>query len=141
MTELVATSYGEPRSQSLLLSLFGGLGLVLALVGIYGVISNSVGQRTREIGLRMALGAQTKDVLRLVLAQGTKLVLAGVAMGLAASFAATRLMRGLLYGISATDPLTFAGVSALLVLAGLAACYVPARRATRVDPMSALRNE
>ncbi|MDE3135313.1 MAG: ABC transporter permease [Acidobacteriota bacterium] len=141
MTELVATSYGEPRSQSLLLSLFGGLGLVLALVGIYGVISYSVGQRTREIGVRMALGAQTKDVLSLVLAQGTKLVLAGVGIGLAASFAATRLMRGLLYGITATDPLTFAGVSALLILAGLAACYIPARRATRVDPMSALRNE
>jgi putative ABC transport system permease protein len=141
MTELVATSYAEPRSQSLLLSLFGGLGLVLALVGIYGVISYSVGQRTREIGVRMALGAQAKDVLSIVLAQGTKLVLAGVGIGLAASFAATRLMRGLLYGITATDPLTFAAVSVLLVLAGLAACYIPARRATRVDPMSALRNE
>jgi putative ABC transport system permease protein len=141
MTQILATSYAEPRSQSLLLAIFGALGLVLALVGIYGVISYSVGQRTREIGLRMALGAQTKDVLRLVVAQGTKLVLAGVAIGLAASFAATRLMRGLLYGISATDPLTFAGVSALLILAGLAACYIPARRATRVDPMSALRNE
>jgi putative ABC transport system permease protein len=141
MTQIVSTSNAEPRSQSLLLAIFGALGLVLALVGIYGVISYSVGQRTREIGLRMALGAQTKDVLRLVLAQGTKLVLAGVAIGLAASFAATRLMRGLLYGISATDPLTFAGVSALLILAGLAACYIPARRATRVDPMSALRNE
>jgi putative ABC transport system permease protein len=141
MSQLVTKSYAEPKSQSLLLGLFGALGLILALVGIYGVISYSVSRRTREIGVRMALGAQTKDVLRLVLRQGTKLVLAGVAIGLAASFAATRLMRGLLYGISATDPLTFAGVSALLILAGLAACYIPARRATRVDPMSALRNE
>jgi len=141
MTQVIANSYAEPRSQSLLLGLFGALGLVLALVGIYGVISYSVGRRTREIGIRMALGAQTKDVLRLVLGQGAKLVLAGVAIGLAASFAATRLMSGLLYGISATDPVTFAGVPILLALAGLAACYVPARRAMRIQPTTALRNE
>jgi putative ABC transport system permease protein len=141
MTRVVATAYAQPRSQSLLLGLFGALGLVLALVGIYGVISYSVGRRTREIGIRVALGAQAGDVLGLVVGQGTKLVLAGVVIGLAASFAATRLMSGLLYGVSATDPLTFAGVSVLLVLAGLAACYVPARRAIRVDPVQALRQE
>jgi putative ABC transport system permease protein len=141
MTHVVATAYAQPRSQSLLLSLFGALGLVLALVGIYGVISYAVGRRTREIGIRVALGAQNSDVLRLVVGQGTKLVLAGVAIGLGASFAATRLMRGLLYHVSATDPLTFAGVSILLVLAGLAACYLPAQRAMRVDPVQALRQE
>ncbi len=141
MDRVVATAYAEPRSQSLLLSLFGALGLVLALVGIYGVISYSVGRRTREIGIRIALGAQNSDVLRLVVGQGTRLVLAGVAIGLAASFAATRLMRGLLYGVSTTDPLTFAGVSILLLLAGLVACYLPARRALRIDPVEALRQE
>ena len=117
------------------------IALLLAAIGIYGVISYSVGCRTREIGIRIALGAKTGDVLRLVVKQGTKLVLAGVAIGLAASFAATRLMHGLLYGISATDALTLAGVSILLVLAGVAACYLPARRAARVDPVVALRQE
>lgn len=141
MTRVVATSYAEPRSQSLLLGLFGALGLVLALVGIYGVISYSVGRRTREIGIRVALGAESGDVLRLVIGQGTKLVLAGVAIGLGASFAATRLMSGLMYGVSATDPVTFVGVSILLMLAGLVACYLPARRAVRVDPVEALRQE
>ena len=141
MDRVVAAAYGEPRSQSLLLSLFGALGLGLALVGIYGVISYSAGCRTREIGIRIALGAQDADVLRLVAWQGAGLVLAGVAIGLAASFAATRLMRGLLYGVSTTDPLTFAGVSILLLTAGLAACYIPARRAMRVDPVVALRQE
>jgi putative ABC transport system permease protein len=141
MDRVVAAANAEPRSQSLLLSLFGALGLGLALVGIYGVISYSVGCRTREIGIRIALGAQDADVLRLVVGQGAGLVLAGVAIGLAASFAATRLMRGLLYGVSTTDPFTFAGVSILVVLAGLAACYIPARRAMRVDPVTALKCE
>ncbi len=141
MSQAVATAYSEPRSRSLLLSLFGGLGLTLALVGVYGVVSYSIARRTWEIGIRVALGAQSGDVLRLVVGQGAKLVLAGVAIGLGASFVAARLMRGLLYGISATDPLTFASVSVLVALAGLAASYIPARHAMRVDPNVALRHE
>jgi predicted permease len=141
MDQIVSEAAAQPRFRALLLGSFGVLGLALALVGIYGVISHGVVQRTREIGIRVALGAQNRNVLRLIVWQGTKLVLAGLAIGLVAALAATRLMRSLLYGVSATDPLTFAGVSILLVLAGLAACYLPARRAMRVDPMTALRHE
>jgi putative ABC transport system permease protein len=141
MSEVVATTYAEPKSLSLLMSLFGGLGVALALMGVYGLISYSIAQRTREIGIRIALGAESGDVLRLVVGQGAKLILTGVAAGLVASLTLTRLMRGLLFGISATDPLTFVVVSILLILAGLAACYVPARRAMRIDPMVALRYE
>ncbi len=141
MEQLVSASNAEPRYQTFLLGLFGGLGLLLALVGIYGVISYSVTQRTREIGIRMALGAEPSGVMRLVLAHGLKLALIGVAIGVGASLGLTRLMSSLLFGVSATDPLTFAGVAILLVAVSLAACYIPARRAMKVDPMVALHYE
>ena len=141
MEEIVSRSLGERRFAMLLLGSFAGLALVLASVGIYGVISYLAGQRTREIGIRMALGAQQKDVLRLVLSEGVKMALVGVAIGLVAAAGVTRLMSRLLYGISATDPLTFAGVALLLAAVALAASWLPARRAMRVDPIVALRHE
>src|SRR5690348_10749484 len=141
MEQRLSLSVALPRFQSLLLGAFGALGMVLAVIGIYGVISYSVGQRTREIGIRMALGAEPRQVVRLVLKQGITLALAGVGIGLVASLALTRFMRTLLFGVSATDPLTFAGVAALLITVAVAACYIPARRAMRVDPMVALRYE
>jgi len=122
-------------------ALLGTLGLILTIIGLYGVISYDASTRTHEIGIRMALGAQRRDVLRLVLEQGAKLALIGAVLGLTAALALTRLMRGLLYGISATDPATFAGVAILLVVVALLACYIPTRRAMRVDPLVALRHE
>jgi putative ABC transport system permease protein len=141
MDQLVAKSDAAPRSQTFLLGAFAALGLLLAIVGIYGVISYSVTQRTHEIGIRMALGADPAQVMRLVLAHGLRLALIGIAIGIAASFALMRLMSSLLFGVSATDPFTFTGVAILLVIVSLAACYIPARRAMRVDPMVALRYE
>ena len=141
MDEIIALSLGSQRFIMMLLGAFAALALVLASVGIYGVISYLVGQRTREIGVRMAMGAQKGDVLRLILGQGMKMTLLGVAIGLGVSVVLTRLMTALLYGIGATDPITFIGVGLLLTVVALTACYVPARRALRVDPMTALRYE
>jgi putative ABC transport system permease protein len=141
MEQRVSTSLARPRFNALLLNLLSALAAALAAVGIYGVISYSVAQRTREIGVRLALGAKRSDVLWLVIRQGMALAAGGVAIGLAASLALTRLMNGLLYGLSATDLLTFAGASALLGAVAVAACWLPARRATKVDPMVAMREE
>ncbi|MFY9611393.1 MAG: ABC transporter permease [Blastocatellia bacterium] len=137
----LGNSLGEPRLYMTLLGVFAALALVLAAVGVYGVIAYSVAQRTHEIGIRTALGAQPRDVLALVLGQAMKLIVAGVAFGVAGALALTRLLSSLLFNVSATDPITFVSVAALLMGVALLACYVPARRALRVDPMVALRCE
>jgi len=129
------------RAAGLLLGLFGLLALTLAIVGLYGVMSYSVSQRTREIGVRMALGARRIDVVRLILGQGLRLTLMGMVIGVVCSVALTWVLRSVLYGISATDPLSFLAVAVLLTMVAAAASYVPARWATRVDPMRALRTE
>jgi putative ABC transport system permease protein len=141
MDQWIEDTNATPRFQTMLLGIFGVLGLTLALLGIYGVVSYSVTQRTHEIGIRMALGAEPKQVLRLILGQGLKLVLVGVVIGIAAAPALTRLMASLLFGVSTSDPLTFAGVAVLLLIVALVACYIPSRRAMRVGPMVGLRYE
>jgi predicted permease len=141
MNEVVSNSFAARRLSMLLLGVFAALALVLACVGIYGVISYLVGQRTHEIGVRVALGAQRNDVLQLVIGHGARMALVGVAIGIGFALGLTRLMANQLFGVSAHDPLTFAGVAVLLIIVALAACYIPARHAMRVDPVVALRHE
>jgi putative ABC transport system permease protein len=141
MSDFVADSMVRPRFLSMLLATFSAIALTLAAVGIYGVMAYAVSQRTQEIGVRMALGARSSDVLKMVLKQGTSLAAIGVGIGLVSSFALTRVMSTLLFEVSVTDPMTFAVVVAVLALVALAACYIPARRATKVDPLVALRYE
>jgi predicted permease len=141
MDAIIAESLATRRFAMILLGVFAGLALVLASIGIYGVISFVVGQRTQEIGIRMALGAQRMDVLRLVLEQGGRLALIGVVLGVIAALGLTRFMTSVLYGVPATDPLTFIAGAILVILVALSACYMPARRASKVDPMIALRYE
>jgi putative ABC transport system permease protein len=141
MNEVVSNSFAARRLSMLLLGVFAALALMLACVGIYGVISYLVGQRTHEIGVRIALGAQRSDVSRLVIGHGTRMALIGVVVGIVFALGLTRLMANQLFGVSAHDPMTFGGVAMLLIIVAVAACYIPARRAMRVDPMVALRHE
>jgi putative ABC transport system permease protein len=141
MDEYIAGSVAAPRFNTTLLSIFAAVALVLTIIGLYGVMSYSVAQRTNEIGIRMALGAQTRDVLRMIVNQGLKLVLIGLGLGIAGALALTRLLATLLFGVTTRDPATFVAIAALLSLVALLACYVPAWRATKVDPLQALRYE
>lgn len=141
MNEVIATSLGQQRFSMILLGAFAVVALLLASLGIYGVISYLVGQRTHELGIRIALGAQQRDVLRLVLSHGMKMALGGVALGLVVALGLTRLLATMLYGVSATDPATFVVITLLLMTVALLACFLPARRATQVDPLIALRDE
>jgi ABC-type antimicrobial peptide transport system permease subunit len=141
MDQRVAASLETQRFAVVLLGIFGTLALLLAAIGLYGVLAFTVSQRTREIGIHLALGAQNRDVLVMVIRQGMLLVVIGAVCGVLAAYAVTRLIQSLLFGVSATDPLTFVLVPLVLGLVGFIACCVPARRATKVDPLVALRYE
>src|SRR6202790_2186937 len=141
MEDVYDKSVARTSFTLVMLGIAGAMALALGIIGIYGVISYTVSQRKREIGIRLALGAQGGDVLQMVLKQGAKMAMVGVAIGIGAAFALTRLMRNLLFGVTAHDPVTFAVVAALLILVALLACYIPARRAMLVDPIVALRYE
>jgi putative ABC transport system permease protein len=141
MDEIRADSVAGERLNLTLFSLFAGIALVLAIVGIYGVMSYSVTQRTHEIGIRMAIGARPRDVFTMILGHGMKLALIGVVIGLVGAFALTRLMATMLFGVEPTDATTFAGISLILITVALLACYLPGRRATKVEPTISLRYE
>jgi putative ABC transport system permease protein len=141
MYEIRAESVAGERLNLMLLSIFAGIALVLAIVGIYGVMSYSVTQRTHEIGIRMAIGARPRDVFTMILGHGMKLALIGVAIGLLLAFLLTRLMETMLFGVAPTDVPTFAGISILLISVAVLACYLPGRRATKVEPTVSLRYE
>ncbi len=141
MERLIGDSLAPQHVSAIMVTLFAVVALLLASIGLYGVLAYSVSQRTHEIGLRMALGAERRDVLKLIVGQGFTLTLFGVGIGIVGAVAVTRLLAGLLYGVKPTDLLTFAAVSLLLTAVALLASYIPARRATKVDPMVALRYE
>lgn len=141
MEEMIAGSLAERRFSVALLGIFAAIALLLAMIGIYGVVSYLVSQRTHEIGIRLALGAQRQEIFGLVMIQGGRIGLVGIVLGLVASFGLTRLLETILFGVSAYDPVTFVGVAVVLLTVVLLACYLPARRAMRVDPMVALRYE
>jgi predicted lysophospholipase L1 biosynthesis ABC-type transport system permease subunit len=141
MSDRVANSLYAARMGAILLAVFGGLALLLASIGLYGVMSFAVSRRTRELGIRVALGARPGDVFRLVLRQGMTLVVVGLVLGLVAAWGVTRLLASFLYGVSTTDVFTFVAIPVLLALVALLACYLPARRATKVEPLIALRYE
>ena len=141
MGELLSGQTGQPRLLSVLVSAFAGLAVLLATLGIFSVLSHSVAERTQEMGIRMALGAQRQELLKLIIGYGLALTFTGIGVGLVAAFGLTRFVSSLLYGVGPTDPATFVAVSIALILVALFASYIPARRATKVDPMVALRYE
>jgi len=141
MEEYMSASVASPRFNTTLLSIFAAVALVLTIVGLYGVMSYSVAQRTNEIGIRLALGAQPRDVLLMIVKQGSLLIVLGLGIGLLGAYAATRLISSLLFGVTAKDPITFVVAAVVLALVALLACYIPAWRATKVDPLRALRYE
>jgi putative ABC transport system permease protein len=141
MSDVTASAIGQPRFTTLVMSFFASVSFFLAALGLYGILAYSVEQRMREIGVHIALGARNREIVRLIIGNGMRLALLGIAIGVPAALALTRSMRDLLSGVTSTDPLTYAGVASILVLAAFLASYLPARRATRIDPIVALRNE